>query len=58
MELLQVPSKKSLHGSRDILPLELLPPGHLDLDAFLTLCCMEDLGEGFGCVNFARLLIS
>ena len=27
------------------------------LDAFLTLCRMKELGEGFGCVDFARLLI-
>ena len=25
---------------------------------FLSFCCMKELGEGFGCVNFARLWIS
>ena len=39
-------------------PLGLLPLGLLVLDACLTLCCVEDLGEGFGCVDFARLIIS
>ena len=28
------------------------------LDAFLSFCCMNELGEGFGCVDFARILIS
>ena len=37
---------------------EFLPPGLLVLDAFFTLCCVEDLGQGFGCVDFARLFIS
>ena len=43
-----------MHGNRDILPLGLLPLGILVLDAFLTLCRVEDLGEKFGCVDFAR----
>ena len=47
-----------MHGSRAIFPLGLLPPGLPVLDAFFTLCCVEDLGEGFGCVDFARLFIS
>ena len=33
-------------------------PGLLVLDAFSTLCCVEDLGEGFVCVDFARSVIS
>ena len=48
----------SLLGHRNILPLGLFPLGLLVLDAFLTLCCVEDPGEGFGCVDFARLSIS
>ena len=36
-------------------PTGLLPLGLRVLDAFLTLCCAEDPGEGFGCVDFARL---
>ena len=47
-----------MHGSRAIFPLGLLPPGLLVLDAFFTFCCVEDPGEGFGCVDFARLFIS
>ena len=39
-------------------PLGLLPLGLLVLDAFFTLCCEDDLGDGLGCVDFARLLIS
>ena len=35
-----------------------LPLGLLVLDAFLSFCRVEELGEGFGCVLFARLLIS
>ena len=50
--------EESLHGSRAIFPLGLLPLGLLVLDAFFALCCVEDLGEGFGCVEFARLFIS
>ena len=46
------------YGSRAIFPLGLLPRGLLVLDAFFTLCCMKELGEGFNCVFFARLLIS
>ena len=34
--------------------LGLLPLGLLVLDAFLSLCRVEELGEGFGCVVFAR----
>ena len=34
------------------------PLGLRVLDAFFTLCRVEELGEGFGCVDFARLLIS
>ena len=45
-------------ASRDILPLGLLPLGLLALDAFSTFCRMKELGEGFGCVDFARLFIS
>ena len=47
-----------LQGCRDILPLGLLTLGLLVLDAFLSFCRMKKLGEGFGYVNFARLLIS
>ena len=32
--------------------------GLLVLDAFFTFCCVEDLGGGFGCVDFARLSLS
>ena len=52
------PLRWSLHGNRAIFPLGLLPLGILVLDAFFTLCCVEDLGEEFGCVDFARLFIS
>ena len=45
-------------GSRNILPLGLFPLGLRVLDAFLSFCRVEGLGEGFGCVDFARLLIS
>ena len=34
------------------------PIGLLVLDAYFTFCCVEDLGEGFGCVDFARLSLS
>ena len=54
--VVQVPSGQSLHGSRAIFPLGLLPLGLLVLDAFLTLCCVEDLGEEFGCVDFCALI--
>ena len=47
-----------MHGNRNILPLGILPLSLLVLDAFLTLCCVEDLGEGSDCVDFARLFIS
>ena len=53
--LVQVPFKNSLHGSRTIFPLGLLPLGLLVLDAFPSFCRVEELGEGFGCVDFARL---
>ena len=53
-----VPLRWSLHGSRDILPLGLLPLGLRVLDAFFSFCRVEDLGEGSGCVDFARLFIS
>ena len=39
----------------NILPLGLLPLGLLVFDEFLQFCRVEDLGEGFGCVDFARL---
>ena len=48
----------NLQGHRDILPLGLLPLGLRVLDAFFTLCCEEDSGEGFGCVDPARLFVS
>ena len=35
-----------------------LPLGLLVLDAFLSFCRVEELGEGFGCVIFPRLFIS
>ena len=38
--------------------LGLLPLGLRVLDTFLSFCRVEELGEGFGCVVFARLLIS
>ena len=38
--------------------LGLFPLGLLVLDAFLTFCRMKEFGEGFGCVDFAHLLIS
>ena len=34
------------------------PLGLRVLDAFLSFCRVEELGDGFGCVDFARLLIS
>ena len=51
------PVRLSLQSNRDILPLGLLPLGLRVLDAFLSLCHVEELGEGFGYVDFARLLI-
>ena len=36
-------------------PLKLLPLGLLVPDAFFIFCCVEDLGEGFACVDFACL---
>ena len=47
-----------MHGDRDILPLGLLLLGLRVLDDFLSFCCMTELGDGFGCVIFAHLLIS
>ena len=44
---------QSKHPSTGPLPLGLLVP-----DAFLSFCRVEELGEGFGWVVFARLLIS
>ena len=43
---------------RDILPQGLFPLGLRVLDVFLSLCCMEEFGDGFVCVIFARLLTS
>ena len=40
------------------LSLGLFPLGLLVLDAFLSVCCMKEFGDGFGCVIFPRLLIS
>ena len=34
------------------------PLGLRVLDTFLSFCCMKELGDGFGCVDFARLFIS
>ena len=48
----------SCRDNRNILPLGLFPLGLLVLDAFLSFCRVEELGERFGCVVFARLLIS
>ena len=45
-----------MHGNRAIFPLGLLPLGLMVLDAFFTFCCAEDLGEGFGCVDFCMLI--
>ena len=36
----------------------LFPVGLRVLDVFLSLCCMKEFGDGFGCVIFARLWIS
>ena len=47
-----------MQGHRNILPLGLLPLGLRVLDAFLSLCCMKEFGDGFDCVIFPRLLIS
>ena len=54
--VVQVPLRSSLQGHRDILPLGLLPLGLRVLDEFLSFCCMKELGEGFGCVDFARFI--
>ena len=45
-----------MHGHRDFLPLGLLPLGLRVLDAFLSFCRVEDLGEGFGSVVFCTLI--
>ena len=37
---------------------DFLPLGHRVLDAFLSFCCIKELGDGFGCVDFARLSLS
>ena len=47
-----------MHRHRDILPLGLFLLGLRALDAFLSFCCVEEVGEGFGCVDFARLFMS
>ena len=56
--VVQVHLRYSMHGHRDFLPLVLFPLGLRVLDAFLSFCRMKELGERFGCVNFARLFIS
>ena len=56
--MVQVPLRESLQGNRNILPGTFCPLGLLVLDAFLSFCRVEELGERFGCVVFARLLIS
>ena len=48
----------SLQDHRNILPLGILPLGLRVFDAFLSFCCIKELGDEFGCVNFARLLMS
>ena len=46
-------ARQSSHSPLGLLSLRLLV-----IDAFFPFCRVEDLGEGFGCVVFARLLIS
>ena len=57
-EVVQVDLSNPCRAIETFFPLGLLPLGLLVPDAFFTLCCVEDLGERFGCVIFARLLIS
>ena len=45
-----------MQGHRNILLLGLFPLGLRVLDAFLSFCRVEELGEGFGCVVFCTLI--
>ena len=55
---MQVPLRLTLQAHRDILPLGLLPLGLRVFDAFRSICCIKELGEGFGGVDFAPLSLS
>ena len=53
---MQVPLRKSLHGSRAIFPLGLLPLGLRVLDAFLSLCCIERIWRRIRLCRYCTLI--